>query len=118
MKKICIFFISFFVFINMVQAKFIAQSDTTIMQKVSETKHMKDDQNVVLKGHIIKQIGEETYLFSDDTGTIILDIDEDVWKGMDVVATDVVIIRGEYDKHLLKDSEIEVDTIELVSQTK
>lgn len=114
MKKIFILFVVLFASMNVALAKFITQPESVKIQKVSELQHLKDDQAVILKGNIIKQINEETYLFSDGTGTIVLDIDEDVWKGNDVTATDVVRIHGEFDKHLLKDSEIDVDIIEVV----
>lgn len=65
---------------------------------VAAAKEMRDDQRVVLRGYIVKSLGDELYLFKDDTGTINVDIDGKRWKGQVITPEDLVEIRGEVDK--------------------
>lgn len=46
---------------------------------VSHAKTLKDDAQVRLVGNIENGLGPEMYLFSDDTGSIAVEIDNDVW---------------------------------------
>ncbi len=65
---------------------------------VAEALKMKDDQAVVLKGHIEKALGGDKYSFKDETGTIVVEIDEDDWRGVTVKPDNLVQISGEIDK--------------------
>lgn len=80
---------------------------------VAQALEMKDDAAVVLVGQIEKNLGNEKYLFKDATGTVIVDIDNEDWMGLSVKPQDLVIISGEVDKEMLKDTEIDVNTIAL-----
>lgn len=77
---------------------------------VEQAKSMSDDSYVALKGSLVQQTGGEKYLFKDATGTITVEIDNDVWQGQNVGPQDVVEIHGELDKDLFS-SEIDVDRI-------
>jgi uncharacterized protein (TIGR00156 family) len=71
---------------------------------------MWDESPVALEGKIERFIGDEKYVFTDGSGTIIAEIDNDVWRGLSVGAADVVVIFGEVDGHYDR-VEIEVDRI-------
>ncbi|MDR2191298.1 MAG: NirD/YgiW/YdeI family stress tolerance protein [Endomicrobium sp.] len=77
---------------------------------VAEAKKLKNNKPVILSGKIEKFLGDEKYLFSDNTGTIQLDIDDEIWKGLSVDQNDTVEISGEIDKEFTG-IEIEVDAI-------
>ena len=79
---------------------------------VAEALKMGDDTAVVLEGKIEKSLGKEQYLFSDNTGSVTVEIDNDDWRGMTVTPNDTVILRGEVEKDFFK-TEIDVDVIEL-----
>jgi uncharacterized protein (TIGR00156 family) len=79
---------------------------------VAEAQKMKDDAAVVLEGKIEKSLGNEEYLFSDATGSIVVEIDDDDWKGITVTPQDLVLLKGEIEKDMFK-TEIDVDVIEL-----
>lgn len=79
---------------------------------VTEAKQMRDDSFVVLEGRIEKQIKSEDYLFTDATGSIVVEIDDDDWKGVTVTPQDTVIITGEVDKEFTT-TEIDVKTIKI-----
>ena len=79
---------------------------------VAEALKMGDDTSVVLEGKIEKSLGKEQYMFSDATGSVTIEIDNDDWRGVTVTPNDTVIIRGEVEKDFFK-TEIDVDAIEL-----
>jgi uncharacterized protein (TIGR00156 family) len=47
---------------------------------VSAIAKLKDETAVTLKGTLLKHLNEDHYEFSDGTGVILLDIDDDLWK--------------------------------------
>jgi len=79
---------------------------------VAEALKMRDDSPVVLTGQIEKSLGNEKYQFKDATGTVIIDIDNEDWRGVDVTPADTITIRGEVDKEMFT-TEIDVDSVEL-----
>lgn len=83
---------------------------TIAASTVEQAKTFSDDTPVVLTGKIIKNLGDEKYQFSDATGTITLDIDNDDWNGVMVNENDTVEIRGEVDKDMFN-LEIDVDQV-------
>ena len=81
---------------------------------VSEIAELKDGDYIIMQGNIIEKTGEETYNFKDNTGTIILEIDDDNWADITVTPNDIVIIEGEVDKNMMNPTIIEVEEIRLV----
>ena len=79
---------------------------------VEQANGMGDDAFVMLKGKISKALGDEMYVFTDSTGDIVIEIDEDDWNGQNIGPDDVVIITGEIDKGFTT-VEIDVDEITL-----
>ncbi len=80
---------------------------------VANAKKMNDDSYVKLKGKIVSKIGNEKYLFEDNTGSIQIEIDDDKWGGIQVNAQDTVVIEGEVDKDW-KSISIDVDRVTLL----
>ncbi len=73
-----------------------------------------DDTIVTLTGKITRQVAHEKYEFSDSTGTIIIEIDDDEWYGVQVGPNDTVQIRGEVDSKTFRRNEIDVKFITIV----
>ena len=78
---------------------------------VSEALGKSDDAYVVLKGNIKQSLGDDIYVFTDQTGTINIEIDEDDWNGLNISPEDIIIIKGEIDKGW---NSIEVDVDEIL----
>jgi uncharacterized protein (TIGR00156 family) len=75
-----------------------------------------DESNVRLVGFLIEKLGSERYLFRDDSGTIVVEIDDDDWNGVEASAETRVVIAGEVDREwriLQREIEIDVDSIRL-----
>ena len=95
----------------------IIPEETISIVSVADAKNMKDDAYVVLQGTIQQNLGDENYLFKDDSGTVVIEIDDDDWNGVTVGPQDVVIIKGQVDKGWTN-VEIDVDEISKVPASK
>ncbi|MGS3176585.1 YgiW/YdeI family stress tolerance OB fold protein [Aeromonas sanarellii] len=87
---------------------------------VAQLKDLPDDSWVTLEGKLFKSLGGEIYLFSDTSGQVAVEIEQDLWRGITVGASDFIRIRGELDHTLIK-TEIDVQSLEIVdakSQSK
>jgi len=78
---------------------------------VAEALKMNDDTPVVLTGKIEKALGDEKYQFSDGTASIVVEIDDDDWRGITVKPENTVELRGEIDKELMQNPEVDVDSV-------
>ena len=92
---------------------FVEDTATDQYTKAVDVENLHDEAFVTLKGKIVTRVGHEKYSFQDASGTIIVEIDDDDWRGLSVSATDTVILEGEVDKHFMKPTEVEVDNIML-----
>lgn len=59
---------------------------------------MNDETPVMLQGTITQSLGDNMYVFSDSTGNINIEIEEDEWNGNSFSPNMVVTINGEVDK--------------------
>ncbi|WP_392560040.1 YgiW/YdeI family stress tolerance OB fold protein [Orbus mooreae] len=82
---------------------------------VEQAKQMNKDAWVTLQGNIVKQIGDEDYLFRDSTGEINVEIDHKYWRGQTVTPNDTVQITGEVDHHRYKPTDIDVKRVVVLS---
>ena len=75
---------------------------------VAEVINLTDDAGVVLTGKIINSLGDEKYTFKDETGEIIIEIDDEDWNGVKVTPEDTLVIIGEVDKDINEPTKIDV----------
>ena len=78
---------------------------------VEQVKAMPDDSPVIIRGYLLRQNGENSYVFQDTTGTINLEIDAEDWGGLTVSPTDMVEVWGEGDKNGMSMIEVDVSAI-------
>ncbi|MEX2050574.1 MAG: NirD/YgiW/YdeI family stress tolerance protein [Steroidobacteraceae bacterium] len=88
-----------------------AKSPSTVVQIL---KNPIDDQEVLLRGKLLKKLSSDKYRFSDGTGEIRVEIDNDNFPGQKVSETTVVEIYGEIEKDFLESPEIDVERITIV----
>lgn len=86
--------------------------DNRTLVTAIEVAKLPDDAEVRLVGYIVKNVGNEKYEFRDETGTIMVEIDDDDWNGVEVTPEQRVEITGEVDQEWQK-TELDVDTIRL-----
>jgi uncharacterized protein (TIGR00156 family) len=80
---------------------------------VETAKGMRDDTPVTLRGRLEQFLGDERYLFTDDTGSIVVEIENRLWRGISVDQNDTVEITGEIDKNFTR-IEVEVSSIKKI----
>ncbi len=80
------------------------------LNTVLQVMTFQDDVPVVLQGKIDRPLGKGKYQFSDNTGTIVLDIDDEVIGNMEILSEDIFEIHGEVDKGWFS-TEIDVEKI-------
>lgn len=97
---------------NGVHAQYTGPSDKPEINTVKDVlDNGKDDQNVQLTGRITRQLGDEDYIFADDSGEIHVEIDDDDMPAQSISETTPVTIYGEIDVKRLRANEIDVDRI-------
>lgn len=93
-------------------------------QKIYTVKEIKDnalkldrqDIVVALRGTIIQQIDNKTYLFKDATGTLHVEIKKKHLPAFKFDDKTILILYGEVDYDLLEGTEVEVESIERASK--
>lgn len=73
-----------------------------------------DDQKVELTGTLLEQTGRETFLFSDDTGRITVEIDADDFPAQPVGPEVRVHISGEVETRVLREPRVDVEALRVV----
>ncbi len=73
-----------------------------------------DDQLVVLRGTLVKQVSSDKYIFSDGAQEIRVEIDRDVFPARQIGPTTRVEIVGEVEKDFMTSPEIDVDTLRVI----
>ena len=93
-------------------AEYYNQNDIITVKKL---KTMKDDSYALIEGFIVKQISDEKFLFKDETGEIVLDIDDNLmYQLKDIDKNTLVEIYGELDKNIFSRDEFEVKKITII----
>lgn len=82
----------------------IAQQ-TTVKQALTA----KDDSKVILKGKIVRSLGNEKYEFQDATGKITVEIDDELWNAKPLNANQAVTLMGEVDIDYKPTKRVEID---------
>lgn len=84
---------------------------------VQQALKMPDDSRVTLVGNIVSQVpgSHDRYMFRDNTGEIIVEIDQEDFRGQTVTPRTQVRIVGEVDSHRRRASEIDVDYLEVLN---
>lgn len=78
---------------------------TTVKQALS----LKDETPVQLKGYVVKALGQEKYQFRDQTGTMTVEIDDELWRGQPISAKTPITLTGEVDVDYRPAKRIEID---------
>ena len=75
-----------------------AKATTKPVSKISDVKAMPDDTEVVIQGVIVQSLGDENYLVKDDSGTVNIEIDEDLVQGNTITPEAAVLITATVDQ--------------------
>ena len=87
----------------------------TTVDTVAKALKAKDESPVTLEGRIISAGPKhEEYVFQDNTGKIVIEIDDDLFHGRTVTPENVIRIWGEVDTKVARESEVEVDRFDII----
>lgn len=84
------------------------------VKTAAQARDAKDDTPVELTGHLVKRLGDEKYLFRDMTGDVEVEIDDALWRDIEVSSDTTVTLRGAVDDEW-QGIEIEIDSIDLIN---
>ncbi|HAS61163.1 MAG TPA: hypothetical protein DCS35_00500 [Vibrio sp.] len=85
----------------------------TTVQQVFDAGTFSDDMPVTLTGNIKSSLGDEMFIFTDSTGEITIEIDNDKWLNQTATPENQVQIVGEIDKDI-SGTKIDVDVIRVL----
>ena len=89
----------------------MANNNVMEVMTVEQVRAANDNTPVILQGYLLRQNGENSYVFQDTTGTINVEIDAEDWGGLTVSPTDFVEVWGEVDKNGMSMIEVDVSAI-------
>ncbi len=75
-----------------------AKHPTKPVSKISDVKAMPDDTEVVIQGVIVQNLGDDNYLVKDVSGTVNIEIDEDLVQGNTITPEAEVLITATVDQ--------------------
>ena len=94
------------------------QGPTAGIQADTVAKALKawDDAPVMLTGHIVERVAgsDDKYNFRDATGTIVVEIDHEVFAGRTVTPADRVRLSGKLDKEMMDPTKVDVKILEIL----
>lgn len=77
-------------------------------------KNPKDDADVTVQGLLLRKVGDEEYVFSDGTGEIVVEIDDDDFPREPVDEKTKVQLVGEVDTSRRRPPEIDVEKVRIL----
>jgi uncharacterized protein (TIGR00156 family) len=81
---------------------------------VAQLKNLADDSWVTLEGRLIQYLGDDNYIFRDASGQVKVEVDQDVWRGVNVGPNDLIRIYGELD-HNWNRAKVDVESLTKIS---
>lgn len=90
------------------------RSPSVATMTVEQSLSVGDDTVVVVRGKIINSLGDEKYMFGDETGQVIIEIDDEDWHGVTVSPEDTLEIVGKMDKDFMEKTKIDVSSFTIV----
>lgn len=93
-------------------------ADYTKLTTIAEARKQADDTFVLLEGYITgsaKSLNAEEFMFKDDSGTIKIEVNKNVWRNQNVTPTTKIRILGQVDHNPFAGStEIEVRQLDII----
>lgn len=75
-----------------------AKQITKPVTNVADASNMPEDTIIYIQGTLTQNLGNEMYIFTDDSGNITVEIDDDLMKGQSFTPNMAVIITASIDK--------------------
>lgn len=84
--------------------------------KAAQVTTAPDDTPCILEGHVLERVtgSDDEYVFHDDSGKIIVEIDHRVFKDQKVTPQTRVRLSGKVDRNKNKDNSVDVNHLQLL----
>lgn len=89
-----------------------APADSTVQQVLQDPQ---DDQDVTLRGYLLEKLSSEKYTFSDDTGQIRVEIENDDFPDPEIGPDTHIEISGEVETAFMRQPEIDVEQLKVLN---
>lgn len=100
---------------NTAHAEYVGPSKVKQYKNVAEIlREPVDDTYATLRGKIVNRLSDDMYQFSDGTGIIKVEIDEEDFAGQRVDANTQIEIWGKIDKDLMRAPEVDVKRLTVI----
>ncbi|AMG88899.1 NirD/YgiW/YdeI family stress tolerance protein [Bordetella parapertussis] len=104
---------------GLAQAQYVGPSSNQQMSVKELLDTARDDAVVTLRGKLVKQLSDDTYLLDDGTGRVQVEIDRHLFPpNQPVDANTLVEVSGEFDKEVIGTSEVEVKALRILGAAK
>lgn len=94
----------------------IVQEAANNIVTVSQVAKLADETGITLTGQISRHLQGDHYELKDRSGSIGIEIDDDLWRQANLKVGDRVRLIGEVDTHRYKPTDIEVVKIEKLAR--
>lgn len=74
-----------------------AGPDNRPLVTAAEATSLADDSRITVRGYLVESLGDEEYRFEDSTGSLIVEIDDEVWRDIRADESTEVELSGELD---------------------
>ncbi|PJG82085.1 NirD/YgiW/YdeI family stress tolerance protein [Caviibacterium pharyngocola] len=81
---------------------------------VSQALSAADKSVVVIEGSIVKQVDDDKFIFADNTGSMKVEIEDHVWRGLNVTPQDKLRLIGISDKDFGRNAKLEVTEVQKI----
>lgn len=82
---------------------------------LTEAKSAADDSLVSVRGYIVKRLSDDEYLLQKNTDSLIVEIDDHLWHGIQITDQHEVQLQGEIDQDWDR-TELEVRWLKVLTQ--
>ncbi len=98
-------------------AAFTGPGGTSTVNSAAQVADAPDDTPCMLEGHIVERVNGEhdKYTFKDATGSVVVEIDDDLFRGRDIGPSDKVRLSGEVDKKTFRSNQVDVEWMEVIT---
>lgn len=102
--------------VNTNKGGFEGPGTQAIITTVEQAKSAQDDSKCELIGNIIEQLAgdDDLYLFKDSTGEIVIELDDDLFKGRTVTPQNQIRIYGEVENEAFEKTQIDVKKFDVI----
>lgn len=97
-------------------AAFEGPSTKVNITKAVQVMTAPDDAPCILEGHVLERVtgSDDEYIFQDDSGKVIVEIDHKVFMEQKVTPQTRVRLSGEVDRNKIRDNSVDVNHLQLL----